>query len=89
MFDSRKGNRDSRTDFERELNILGENIMGGKIVISSHLRHLENEIMKARYAPNKRVNLLTINEMIRNFAMSVNICDLGNFETETNNENEQ
>ena len=46
MFDSRKGNRDSRTDFERELNILGENIMGGKIVISSHLRHLENEIMK-------------------------------------------
>ena len=45
MFDSRKGNRDSRTDFERELNILGENIMGGKIVISSHLRHLENEIM--------------------------------------------
>ena len=40
MFDSRKGNRDSRTDFERELNILGENIMGGKLVISSHLRHL-------------------------------------------------
>jgi hypothetical protein len=89
MFDSRKGNRDSRTDFERELNILGENIMGGKIVISSHLRHLENEIMKARYAPNKRVNLLTINEMIRTFTMSVNIRDLGNFETETNNENEQ
>lgn len=45
--------------------------------------------MKARYAPNKRVNLLTINEMIRTFAMSVNIRDLGNFETETNNENEQ
>lgn len=90
MYKSRKGNRDSRIDFERELNILGENIMNGRLTISNHLRHLGKEITKARYAPNKRINLLTINEMTRTFAMSANFRDLDNFETEneTNNENE-
>ncbi|WP_313385959.1 hypothetical protein [Chishuiella sp.] len=88
MFKSRKGNRDSRVDFERELNILGESIINGRIILSEHLRHLGKEITKARYAPNKRVNLITINEMIRSIAMSANFHGLDNHETETNNENE-
>ena len=33
MFESRKGNRDSRADFERELNILGENLRNGKMFL--------------------------------------------------------
>ncbi|KFF00692.1 hypothetical protein IX39_08695 [Chryseobacterium formosense] len=89
MYKSKKGNRDSRSDFERELNILGENIMNGRITISNHLRHLGKEITKARHAPNKRINLLTINEMIRTFAMSANFHDLRDFETESDNENER
>ncbi len=88
MFKSKKCNRDSRIDFERELNILGENIINGRVILSEHLRHLDKEITKARYAPNKRVNLITINEMIRSLAMSANFNDFDDRETETNNENE-
>ncbi|GEM53661.1 hypothetical protein EB1_34510 [Empedobacter brevis NBRC 14943 = ATCC 43319] len=88
MFKSIKGNRDSRIDFERELNILGENIINERVILSEDLRYLSKEITKARYAPNKRVNLITINEMIRSLAMSVNFYGLDDLETETNNENE-
>ena len=71
MFDSRKGNRDSRTDFEREINILGENLMNGRLVISESMKSIK-DLKNLRYSPNKRVNLNTITEMVRTMAMSVN-----------------
>lgn len=71
MFDSRKGNRDSRTDFEREINILGENLMNGRLIISESMKSVK-DLKNLRYSPNKRVNLNTITEMVRTMAMSVN-----------------
>ncbi len=71
MFESKKGNRDSRTDFEREINILGENLMNGRLVISESMKSVK-DLKNVRYSPNKRVNLDTITEMVRTMAMSVN-----------------
>lgn len=71
MFESRKGNRDSRLDFEREINILGENLMNGRLVISESLKSVK-DLKNVRYSPNKRVNLNTITEMVRTLAMSIN-----------------
>lgn len=75
MFESRKGNRDSRADFERELNILGEKLKGGRIKLAMGLERSFYGLSNARYAPNKRVDLITINEMVRTLAMSVNFPD--------------
>ena len=72
MFESRKGNRDSRTDFEREINILGENIMNGKMHFSEGSKKSVQDLKNIRYSPNKRVDLNTITEMVRTMAMSVN-----------------
>jgi len=71
MFESRKGNRDSRSDFEREINILGENLRNGRLVISESMKSVK-DLKNLRYSPNKRVNLNTITEMVRTMAMSVN-----------------
>jgi hypothetical protein len=78
MFESRKGNRDSRADFERELNILGENLRNGKMFFTEGTRKSTRDLTKVRYSPNKRVNLNTITEMVRTLAMSVNF-DSGYF----------
>lgn len=71
MFKSRKGNRDSRLDFEREINILGENLMNGRMFFSESTKKSTEDLTKVRYSPNKRVNLNTITEMVRTLAMSV------------------
>lgn len=83
MFESRKGNRDSRTDFEREINILGENLMNGKMVISESVS--VKDLKNVRYSPNKRVNLNTITEMVRTMAMSFNF-DKEKFNPKVENE---
>ena len=72
MFESRKGNRDSRLGFEREINILGENLMNGRISFSKSTKKSTEDLKKVRFSPNKRVNLNTISEMVRTLAMSVN-----------------
>lgn len=72
MFESRKSNRDSRLDFEREINILGENLMNGRISFSESTKKSTEDLKKVRFSPNKRVNLNTISEMVRTLAMSVN-----------------
>lgn len=72
MFESRKGNRDSRIDFERELSILGENLENGRIKISTHMKKSAHDLTKVKYTPNRRVDLNTISEMVRTLAMSGN-----------------
>jgi hypothetical protein len=72
MFESRKRDRDSRAGFEREINILGENIRNGRMFFSEATRKSTEDLTKVRYSSNKRVNLDTISEMVRTMAMSVN-----------------
>ncbi len=72
MFESRKRNRDSRADFERELNILGENIRKGKMVFTEGSTKTIHDLRNVRFSSNGRINLDTITEMVRTMAMSVN-----------------
>lgn len=72
MFESRKRNRDSRADFERELNILGENIREGKMIFSEGSTKTIRDLKNVRFSSNGRINLDTITEMVRTTAMSVN-----------------
>jgi hypothetical protein len=69
MIESKKSYRDSRADFERHLNLLGELMKDGKISIAEGLRNSVDGITKVRYSPNKRIDLNTVNEMARNMAM--------------------
>jgi len=75
MFESRKGNRGSRVDFERDLNILGENLLNARITFSHEIKKGPEDLTKVRYSPNKRVNLNTITEMVRSLAMIHNFTD--------------
>ena len=69
MIESRKNYRDSRVEFERHLNLLGELMEQGRISIAGGLQNSVDGITKVRYSPNKRINLNTVNEMARNMAM--------------------
>lgn len=90
MFESRKGNRDSRADFERELSVLGENLENGRIKFSIHMKKSTQDLTKVRYTPNKRIDLNTVSEMVRTLAMSVNFQhrDMLNSELENDIEDE-
>jgi hypothetical protein len=72
MFESRKGNRDSRVDFERDLRILEENLKNGRIKFSPSTKKHANDLLKVRHSPNRRIDLNTISEIVRTFAMSAN-----------------
>ncbi len=69
MFESKKSYRGSRVDFERDLNLLGELIKDGKIHFAEGLQNSTKGITQVRYSPNKRINLNTVNEMVRTMAM--------------------
>lgn len=72
MFESRKNNRDSRFDFERDLRVLEENIKKKKNSFSPHIKKHVRDLLKVRGAPNSRINLDTISEIVRSLAMSSN-----------------
>lgn len=72
MFESGKNSRDSRYDFERELNLLSENIINERISFSHSVKRSVRDLSKVRYSSNKRVDLNTITETVRSIAMSVN-----------------
>lgn len=72
MFNSRKGNRDSRKDFERDLNILAEAVKSGKMTFARGTEGSTDDLLKVRSSPNKRFDLNTITEMVRTLAMSSN-----------------
>ncbi len=71
MVESRKNYRDSRVEFERHLNLLGELMEQGRISIAEGLRNSVDGITKVRYSPNNRIDLNTVNEMARSMAMMV------------------
>jgi len=78
MVESRKNYRDSRLEFERDLNLLAELMHDGKIHIAEGLKNTVDGITKVRYSPNNRINLNTVNEMARTMAMMT--VDRTNFE---------
>lgn len=80
MFESRKNYRDSRIEFERDLNLLGELMKNGKIHFAEGLQNSIRGITEVRYSPNKRINLNTVNEMARTMAMRPMFEELGNHE---------
>lgn len=72
MFESGKRDRDSRSGFERELNILKENLINRRMHFSKDAKKSTQDLVKVKYSPNQRFDLNTITEMVRILAMSVN-----------------
>lgn len=61
----------SRREFEHNMHLLKERAEKGQIHITkSSIRSIKG-LMNARYAPNQRINLHTINEMTRLMANTV------------------
>lgn len=61
----------SRKEFEHNMNLLKESAEKGQIHLTkSSIRSIKG-MMNARYAPNQRVNLHTVDEMARLMANTV------------------
>ncbi len=71
MIENKKNYRDSRYEFERELNIFHEVLANKKVHFTKNSYKTIDGIKKVRYSPNKRINLNTINELVRVSAMIV------------------
>jgi hypothetical protein len=55
----------TRAEFERRFNILKESLINGKFNITSNCSQMADSIVKIRELPNKRIDLLTIDESAR------------------------
>lgn len=55
----------SRKEFEHNMHLLKERAENGQIHLTKSSMRSIKGMMNARYAPNRRVNLHTINEMAR------------------------
>ncbi|MDT0641625.1 hypothetical protein LAG90_02715 [Marinilongibacter aquaticus] len=62
---------DSRKEFEYNMYMFLEKLERGQVHISRSNTRTIKGIINARYAPNKRVNLHTIDEMARLMANSI------------------
>jgi hypothetical protein len=65
MFEPRTDSYDSRKSFERNAFMLAEKIHAGKIQFNKELNHLVTGLTRVRELPNRRINLLTIDESVR------------------------
>ncbi|MCH7403819.1 AVAST type 1 anti-phage system protein Avs1c [Belliella kenyensis] len=61
----------SRKEFEHNMHLLKEKAEKGQIHLTKSSMRSIKGMMNARYAPNQRVNLHTINEMARLMANTV------------------
>lgn len=75
MFEPKKGFLDSRSDFERNFNILAELLREGRMNFSIHAKKSVESLRKMRKLPNGRIDLNTIDELARTTANMA-----GNFE---------
>ncbi len=69
MFESRKSYRDSRLDFERDINHLIESIRSGSVNVPKSFVESNHGIFNLRLSPNKRLDLNTVDESVRTMAM--------------------
>jgi len=65
MFEPRTASYDSRKSFERNAFILAEKIHDGTIKFNKGMDRLFTGLTSVRELPNKRINLLTIDESVR------------------------
>ena len=54
-----------RCDFERGANLLKENIDNNRIRFAPQLVHIADSILRVRVLPNGRLNLETVDELVR------------------------
>ncbi|WP_415302363.1 AVAST type 1 anti-phage system protein Avs1c [Alcaligenes sp. SJTW-7] len=54
----------TRAEFEERVNYAREQMIGGKMHFSKGLRGLDS-LLNVRYLPNRRIDLLSIDEMAR------------------------
>ncbi len=82
----------SRAQFEHHLHILEHKLQGGTLRISAHMESSTTGLRKVRYSPNRRLNLLTVDEFVRNMANtlanSVQTTPLQSKSNKSQNENE-
>lgn len=55
----------TRAEFEERIHLLKDHMINGKIKIASHLTAIPESLLAVRYLPNRRIDLLSINEMAR------------------------
>lgn len=90
MFEPRTASYDSRKSFERNAFMLAERINAGTILFNQEMKeqsHLSTDLTRVRELPNKRINLLTINESVRSLIHMMPQM-MNNFE-DKNNEKEE
>lgn len=74
MFKARRSHIETRREFERNLNLLRENISQKKISFSDSLtnkRRLITDLTRMRALPNRRFDFNTVNESARLLANSM------------------
>lgn len=76
MYKSRGTFNDSRFEFEQKLNMLAEKILKRSITFSYQTRKTIDSIAKVRKLPNGRIDLNTVDEMVRVTANSISHFDL-------------
>lgn len=76
MYEPRGSFNDSRFEFEQKLNMLAEKIINRRISFAQHTKKTMNGLTKVRKLPNGRIDLNTVDEMVRVTANSVSHFDL-------------
>lgn len=71
MYEPRGSFNDSRLEFEQKLNMLAEKILTRSISFSQQTRKTMNSLTKVRKLPNGRIDLNTVDEMVRVTANSI------------------
>ena len=64
MFKERYSSYPSRRHFEHAANKISELIRAGRLHVGAD-SHIAESVMLVRYLPNRRINLLTIDEIVR------------------------
>jgi hypothetical protein len=76
MYEPRGSFNDSRFEFEQKLNLLAEKIINRRISFSQHTKKTMDGLTKVRKLPNGRIDLNTVDEMVRVTANSISHFDL-------------
>lgn len=71
MYEPRASFNDSRFEFEQKLNMLAEKIISRRISFAQQTRKTMDSLTKVRKLPNGRIDLNTVDEMVRVTANSV------------------
>lgn len=76
MYKPKGSFNDSRYEFEQKLNMLAEKIINRRISFAQHTKITMYGLTKVRKLPNGRIDLNTVDEMVRVTANSIGHFDL-------------